>query len=58
MIVKNFKSWFGFSALVLFVYLLLFAVQVRADWVNLTGAGTAPNIAEIYIFDDHVKVQL
>jgi hypothetical protein len=30
----------------------------RADWLNLTGAETAPNIAEIYILDDHVKVAL
>jgi hypothetical protein len=41
--------------------LLLFIVTVgnaNADWINLTGAETAPNIAEIYIHDDHVKVQL
>ena len=30
----------------------------RADWVNLTGAETAPNIAEIYVMDDHVRVAL
>ena len=29
-----------------------------ADWVNLSGAHNAPNIAEIYINDDHVKVDL
>ena len=29
-----------------------------ADWVNLSGAQNAPNIAEIYINDDHVKVDL
>ncbi|WP_455211100.1 hypothetical protein [Kaarinaea lacus] len=38
--------------------LLLFVVQVRADWINLTGAETAPNIAEVYILDDHVKLVL
>ena len=27
-----------------------------ADWINLTGAETAPNIAEIYVLDDSVKV--
>ncbi|UCH49569.1 MAG: hypothetical protein JSU95_07280 [Betaproteobacteria bacterium] len=32
--------------------------MARADWINLTGAETAPNIAEIYILDDHVKVVL
>ena len=40
---------------------LLFIVtfgNANADWINLTGAETAPNIAEIYIHDDHVRVQL
>jgi hypothetical protein len=32
--------------------------MASADWINLTGAETAPNIAEIYIEDDHVKVAL
>ncbi len=30
----------------------------RADWINLTGAETAPNIAEITVFDDRVEVAL
>jgi hypothetical protein len=30
----------------------------RADWINLSGAENAPNIAEIYINDDHVVIQL
>jgi hypothetical protein len=38
--------------------ILLFASQVRADWINLTGAQNAPNIAEIYVNDDHVKLIL
>jgi len=58
MTVKNFKCFFDFSTLVLFLCLLYFSVQARADWINLSGAATAPNIAEIYIFDNHVKVQL
>ncbi|UCC55490.1 MAG: hypothetical protein JSU75_08965 [Gammaproteobacteria bacterium] len=29
-----------------------------ADWINLTGAETSPNIAEIYVLDDHVKLVL
>ena len=37
---------------------LLAAATVRADWMNLTGAETAPNIAEIHVLDDHVKVNL
>ncbi len=27
----------------------------KADWLNLTGAETAPNIAEIYVQDDRVS---
>lgn len=34
------------------------AIEARADWINLTGAETAPNIAEIYVMDDHVRLQL
>ncbi len=37
---------------------ILFASPVKADWVNRTGAESAPNIAEIYIFEDHVRVKL
>jgi hypothetical protein len=37
----------------------LFAVSpTQADWINLTGAETAPNIAEITVFDDRVEVAL
>lgn len=32
--------------------------EARADWMNLTGAETAPNIAEITILDDRVQVVL
>ena len=32
--------------------------SAKADWLNLTGAETAPNIAEIYIHDAHVRVVL
>jgi hypothetical protein len=38
--------------------LVLWASFSRADWINLTGAETAPNIAEIYVLDDHVNVKL
>jgi hypothetical protein len=30
----------------------------RHDWINLTGAETAPNIAGITVFDDRVEVAL
>jgi hypothetical protein len=47
--------------LILFTVLvvnLLLPPAARADWINLTGAETAPNIAEITIFDDRVEVAL
>ena len=34
------------------------AAPATADWINLTGSETAPNIAEIYVMDDHVKLVL
>ena len=36
----------------------IFRTLARADWINLSGAQNAPNIAEIYINDDHVRVEL
>ena len=30
----------------------------NADWINLSGAQNAPNIAEIHINDDHVRIEL
>ena len=38
--------------------MLLAWVPVAADWISLTGAETAPNIAEITVFDDRVEVAL
>ncbi|MEK6194107.1 MAG: hypothetical protein N2F24_07765, partial [Deltaproteobacteria bacterium] len=32
--------------------------SANADWINLSGAENAPNIAEIHIHDDHVKIEL
>jgi len=28
----------------------------RADWINLIGAEISPNIAEIYVEDDRVRL--
>jgi len=42
----------------LFLAALLSFSAAKADWINLTGAETAPNIAEIYVLDDHVKLVL
>ncbi|MCP3870081.1 MAG: hypothetical protein GY703_18690 [Gammaproteobacteria bacterium] len=40
----------------LLLALLLGLSLCRADWINLTGAETAPNIAEIYVMDDHIRL--
>jgi hypothetical protein len=41
-----------------FLGLLFASTLARSDWVNLTGAETSPNIAEIYVLDDQVKLVL
>ena len=48
------------SNYLLFVCLtsLLSAVTSHADWINLTGAENARNIAMIYVEQDHVKIKL
>lgn len=45
-------------ALLLFCVAILGVQPAYTDWLNLTGAETAQNIAEIYVLDDHVKVKL
>lgn len=55
------RSWGAPSSTLaglLFAVLLSTPPDLKADWVNLTGAETAQNIAEIYILDDHVKLVL
>jgi hypothetical protein len=43
----------------LIIFIILFHVPVsQADWINLTGAENARNIAEIYVEKDHVKIKL
>ena len=37
---------------------LVSAPCARADWINLSGAETSPNIAEIYIDDGRVRLVL
>ena len=48
---------FGIS-LALLVSAALTPWAAKADWLNLTGAETAQNIAEIYVQDDHVRLVL
>lgn len=53
-------SLFGYFRISVFILLLcgLFVPHAKADWINLTGAETSQNIAEIYIQDEHVKLIL
>ncbi len=36
----------------------VFSLTARADWVNLSGAQSAPNIAEIHVNEDHIRLIL
>ncbi len=47
-----------FAGIVLLLAGLLSPLESHADWINLTGAETAPNIAEIYVLDNRVKLVL
>jgi hypothetical protein len=58
MIMTVYESDGFFRLFALFSVLFVATTPVHADWINLTGAETAPNIAEIYVLDDHVKVKL
>ena len=42
----------------IFSILCIVRTPVNADWINLSGAENAPNIAEIHINEDHVRVDL
>ena len=44
--------------LLLITFTLMTMSSAEADWINISGAQNAPNIAEIYINDNHVKVEL
>jgi hypothetical protein len=43
--------------LLLIAFLMMPTSSAEADWINLSGAQNASNIAEIYINDDHVKIE-
>ena len=44
--------------LVMLVLLAGALAPLRADWINLTGAESSRNIAEIYVLEDHVRLVL
>ena len=51
------KRVFG-TIILAFVSILCISSTARADWINLTGAQSAPNIAEVYVEDNHVRLVL
>lgn len=51
------KRVFGLIILIS-IFILSDRSPAKADWVNLTGAQSAPNIAEIYVEDGHVRLVL
>ena len=54
-------NWKILSRLIIAACLLVLLAPlscVRADWINLTGAEISPNIAEIYVEDDRVRLVL
>ncbi len=47
-----------FSIIAVIIFFCMVCIPANADWINLSGAENAPNIAEIHIQDDHVKIEL
>lgn len=47
-----------FCSLYLFLICSLISIPANADWINMSGAENAPNIAEIYIEEDHIRLEL
>ena len=44
--------------LIFSLVILGLAFQASADWINLSGSEAAPNIAEIHVMDDHIRLVL
>ena len=51
------KRSVSFFLLISFIFLFHVSTS-QADWINLTGAENARNIAMIYVEQDHVKIKL
>ena len=47
-----------YCILILTFVVSAFSPTARADWVNLSGAQSAPNIAEIHVNEDHIRLIL
>ena len=48
----------AFATVVLLALACLYSRTIHADWINLSGAEVAPNVAEFYVHDDGVRVVL
>jgi hypothetical protein len=50
------------SILTVYLVILVLALSIpplaRADWINFTGAQSAPNITEINVEEDHIRLVL
>ena len=55
---ENFRIFLRCVQSAILVFFSFLPLAAQADWINLTGAENAPNIAEIYINDDHIAIQL
>ena len=51
-------NYLRFIVVSIICFLIYPSTCSKADWINLTGAETAPNIAEIYIHNDHIQLNL
>jgi hypothetical protein len=51
-------DYFKKIPLLLITFTLMTMSSAEADWINISGAQNAPNIAEIYINEDHVRIEL
>ena len=51
-------KYFNAVLVLLIAPAVMVSYSAHADWINLTGAQSAPNIAEIYVNDHHVKLVL
>ncbi len=54
----SFRKYLSVATFLVVFMILSFAQTATADWINLSGAQSAANIAEIYVEEDHVRLVL
>ena len=54
----HFETNKRFLIVALLIFIVIFKTSAYADWINLSGAENARNIAEITILDDRVEILL